>query len=347
MLSMIKSFLSNDLAIDLGTENCLIYVREEGIKLNEPSIVAISGEYGSKHIIAYGENAKKMLGRTPRGLEAIRPLEKGVIVNFGATEKMIENFINKVYEKKFFRPNPRVLLSVPSSASEVERRALEEAVIEAGAREVHLMESVMAAAIGAGLPVSSEKASMIIDLGAGTTEVGILSLNGIVVSKSIEVGGGDFDEAIISYLRKNKGVLIGYETAEKIKCSLGTAIFNEEEDVETSINIKGRDLKLGTPIKTEVFKKEVYLAMYESLVKILEGIIELLEKVPPEISADLFEKGIVLSGGGARIENLDKLIEEATNLSVKISEDPLKNNINGCGMALELINNPNRFMFLD
>lgn len=347
MLSLLKNFFSNDIAIDLGTENCLVYVKDEGIRLIEPSIVAISSEYGSKHILAYGSEAKKMVGRTPKGLEAIRPLEKGVIVNFAATEKMIENFINKVYEKKFLRPNPRVLMSIPSNASEVERRALEEAVIEAGAREVHLMESVMATAIGYGLDVSSEKASIIIDLGAGTTEIGVISLNGIVASTSINVGGFDFDDSIISYLRKNKGVLIGQETAEKIKFTLATAIYNEEKDNQTSINIKGRDLKLGTPIKTEIFKEEVYIAIYDNLVKILEGIIELLEKIPPEISADLFESGVVLSGGGANIENLDILIEEATNLKVNISKEPLKDNINGCGIALELLNNPNKFMFLD
>lgn len=328
---------SNDLAIDLGTANTLIYAIGQGIVLDEPSVVAIREDNirGQKSIAAVGTDAKAMLGRTPSNITAIRPLKDGVIADFTVTEKMLQYFIHKVHESKFLRPSPRVLICVPCGSTQVERRAIRESAAGAGAREVYLIEEPMAAAIGAGLPIDEPRGSMVLDIGGGTSEIAVLSLNGIVYSESIRVGGDRFDEAIINYIRRNYGTMIGEATAEKIKHKLGTAYpANEVREM----TVTGRNLAEGIPRSFTLNSNEILESLQEPLSQIVSAIKTALEQTPPELSSDVAENGIVLTGGGALLESLDKLINEETGVPVTLAEEPLTCVARGGGKVLEIIN---------
>ncbi len=335
LLKKLRGYWSTDLSIDLGTANTLIYVKGQGIVLNQPSVVAlrtIAG--GHKQIIAVGDEAKNMLGRTPGTIEAIRPMKDGVIADFFVTEKMLQHFIHKVHETKFLRPSPRILVCVPCGSTQVERRAIRESALGAGAREVYLIEEPMAAAIGAGLPVSEATGSMIVDIGGGTTEVAIISLSGIVYSASVRIGGDRFDEAIISYVRRNYGGLIGETTAEDIKKNIGTAFpGNDIREVE----VRGRNLAEGIPRCFTLNSNEVLEALQEPLVGIIGAIRAVLEQAPPELASDIAERGMVLTGGGALLRDIDRLIMEETGLPVVIAEEPLICVARGGGEALEMM----------
>ena len=327
---------SNDLSIDLGTANTLIYVRGQGIVLNEPSVVAIRqdrGPGGPKSIAAVGAEAKLMLGRTPGNITAIRPLKDGVIADFTITEKMLQHFIHKVHEARFFKPSPRVLICVPCGSTQVERRAIRESAAGAGAREVYLIEEPMAAAIGAGMPVDEARGSMVLDIGGGTSEVAVISLNGIVYSSSVRIGGDRFDEAIISYVRRNYGTLIGEATAERIKHAIGSA-YPGNEVIE--LEVKGRNLSQGIPRSFTLNSNEILEAIQEPLAGIVGAVKTALEQTPPELGADVAERGIVLTGGGALLRDIDKLLMEETGLPVVIADDPLTCVARGGGRALEL-----------
>jgi len=334
MLKRLKGLFSNDLSIDLGTANTLVYVREKGVILNEPSVVAIKTQGGQRTVVAVGTEAKKMLGRTPGNISAIRPLKDGVIADFQVTEEMLKHFIQVVHEDSYIRPSPRILVSVPCQSTQVERRAIRESVLKAGAREVRLIEEPMAAAIGAGLPVEEASGSMIVDIGGGTTEVAILALNGVVYSNSLRVGGDRMDEAIIAYIRRNQGVLIGDSSAEKIKIAIGTAS-PDSENLETEV--RGRNLAEGTPVTFLIESKKIYDAMLEPLSAIVQAIRSALESSPPELSADISERGIVLTGGGAILRDIDVLISSQTGVPVIIAEDPLTCVARGGGRALEIM----------
>jgi len=337
MFKRIRGIFSNDLSIDLGTANTLIYVRDQGIVLNEPSVVAIRqsrGPGGNKSIAAVGAEAKSMIGRTPGNIEAIRPLKDGVIADFTVTEKMLQYFIHKVHETRFFRPSPRVLICVPCGSTQVERRAIRESAGGAGAREVFLIEEPMAAAIGAGLPVGEASGSMVLDIGGGTTEVAVISLNGIVYSASVRIGGDRFDEAIVSYIRRNYGTLIGDATAEQIKHEIGSAFPGNEV---REINVKGRNLAEGVPRSFILNSNEVLEALQDPLSGIVGAVKTALEQTPPELGADIAERGMVLTGGGALLRDFDRLLAEETGLPVVIAEDPLTCVARGGGKALELI----------
>ena len=325
---------SNDLSIDLGTANTLIYTKEVGIVLNEPSVVAIRESKGQKTVVAVGHEAKKMLGRTPGNINAIRPLSDGVIADFQVTEKMLQHFIAKVHEQRFIKPSPRVLVCVPCRSTQVERRAIRESVLGAGARDVKLIEEPMAAAIGAGLPVEEASGSMVVDIGGGTTEIAILALNGVVYAHSLKVGGDKLDESIISYVRRNQGVLLGDATAEKVKHVIGTA--SPDSDV-IEMEVRGRNLAEGIPITFNMNSKQAYDAMLEPLSAIIQAIRTALEASPPELSADISERGIVLTGGGAMLRDLDVLISSQTGLPVIVAEDPLTCVAKGGGSALEIM----------
>jgi len=336
-LRRIRGLFSNDLSIDLGTANTLIYARDQGIVLNEPSVVAIRhdrGRGGNKTVAAVGESAKKMLGRTPENITAIRPMKEGVIADFTVTEKMLQYFIHKVHESKIIRPSPRVLVCVPCGSTQVERRAIKESAAGAGAREVYLIEEPMSAAIGAGLPVDEARGSMVLDIGGGTSEVAIISLNGIVYSNSVRIGGDKFDEAIINYIRRNYGTLVGEATAEKIKKKIGSAYPGNEV---LELEVKGRNLAEGVPRSFTLTSNEVLEALQEPLSGIVSAVKGALEQTPPELGADVAERGIVLTGGGALLRDLDRLIEEETGLPVIIAEDPLTCVARGGGRALELM----------
>ena len=337
LLKSLRGFFSNDLSIDLGTANTLIYVRGQGIVLNEPSVVAIRqerGPGGAKTIAAVGNDAKRMLGRTPGHITAIRPLKDGVIADFTVTEKMLQHFIHKVHENRFLRPSPRVLVCVPCGSTQVERRAIRESAAGAGAREVYLIEEPMAAAIGAGLPVSEASGSMVLDIGGGTTEVAIISLNGIVYSASVRVGGDRFDEAVINYVRRNYGSLIGEATAERIKHEIGSAYpGNEVREIE----VRGRNLAEGVPRSFSLNSNEILEALQEPLSGIVSAVKTALEQTPPELGADVAERGMVLTGGGALLRDLDRLLMEETGLPVIIAEDPLTCVARGGGRALEMM----------
>ncbi len=333
----IRGIFSNDLSIDLGTANTLIYARDKGIVLDEPSVVAIRHDRsrgGNKFVVAVGVEAKQMLGRTPQNITAIRPLKEGVIADFTVTEKMLQHFIHKVHENRIIRPSPRVLVCVPCGSTQVERRAIKESAGGAGAREVYLIDDPMAAAIGAGLPIDEARGSMVLDIGGGTSEVAIISLNGIVYSNSVRVGGDRFDEAIISYVRRNYGTLIGEATAERIKKEIGTA-FPGTEVME--IEVKGRNLAEGIPRSFVLNSNEILEALQEPLSGIVGAVKTALEQTPPELGADVAERGIVLTGGGALLKDLDRLLEEETGLPVLIADDPLTCVARGGGRALELI----------
>lgn len=327
---------SNDLSIDLGTANTLIYVRGQGIVLNEPSVVAIRqdrGPGGPKSIAAVGAEAKLMLGRTPGNITAIRPLKDGVIADFTITEKMLQHFIHKVHEARFFKPSPRVLICVPCGSTQVERRAIRESAAGAGAREVYLIEEPMAAAIGAGMPVNEARGSMVLDIGGGTSEVAVISLNGIVYSSSVRIGGDRFDDAIINYVRRNYGTLIGEATAERIKHAIGSA-YPGNEVIE--LEVKGRNLSQGIPRSFTLNSNEILEALQEPLAGIVGAVKTALEQTPPELGADVAERGIVLTGGGALLRDIDKLLMEEIGLPVVVADDPLTCVARGGGRALEL-----------
>jgi rod shape-determining protein MreB len=336
LIKSLFGMFSNDLSIDLGTANTLIYVRGQGIVLNEPSVVAIRqdrGPGGPKSIAAVGAEAKLMLGRTPGNITAIRPLKDGVIADFTITEKMLQHFIHKVHEARFFKPSPRVLICVPCGSTQVERRAIRESAAGAGAREVYLIEEPMAAAIGAGMPVDEARGSMVLDIGGGTSEVAVISLNGIVYSSSVRIGGDRFDDAIINYVRRNYGTLIGEATAERIKHAIGSA-YPGNEVIE--LEVKGRNLSQGIPRSFTLNSNEILEALQEPLAGIVGAVKTALEQTPPELGADVAERGIVLTGGGALLRDIDKLIMEETGLPVVVADDPLTCVARGGGRALEL-----------
>ncbi|NQZ25809.1 MAG: rod shape-determining protein [Colwellia sp.] len=336
MFKKIRGMFSNDLSIDLGTANTLIYVKDQGIVLNEPSVVAIRQDRsgGSKSVAAVGTAAKAMLGRTPGNIEAIRPMKDGVIANFFVTEKMLQHFIKQVHNNNFLRPSPRVLVCVPCGSTQVERRAIRESAMGAGAREVYLIDEPMAAAIGAGMPVSEATGSMVVDIGGGTTEVGIISLNGVVYSSSVRIGGDKFDEAIINYVRRNFGSLIGEATAERIKHEIGSA-YPGEELIE--IEVRGRNLAEGVPRSFTLNSNEILEALQEPLSGIVSAIMVALEQAPPELASDISERGMVLTGGGALLKDLDRLLMEETGIPVVVADDPLTCVARGGGKALEMI----------
>lgn len=334
MFKKIRGMFSSDLSIDLGTANTLIYVRDRGIVLDEPSVVAIRHNGNQKTVASVGVDAKRMLGRTPGNITAIRPMKDGVIADFHVTEKMLQYFISKVHENSFLKPSPRVLVCVPCKSTQVERRAIKESALGAGAREVYIIEEPMAAAIGAGLPVAEASGSMVIDIGGGTTEIAIISLNGIVTSESIRVGGDRFDEAITTYVRRQYGSLIGDATAERIKTEIGMAYLSGEE---LQIDVRGRNLAEGIPRSFVLSSTEILEALQEPLAQIVQAIKGVLEQSPPELAADIGETGLVLTGGGALLREIDRLISEETGLPVIIADDPLTCVARGGGMALELM----------
>ncbi|MEM1404790.1 MAG: rod shape-determining protein [Pseudomonadota bacterium] len=332
MLKKLRGMFSNDLSIDLGTANTLIYVRGQGIVLDEPSVVAIRVHNGQKTIEAVGTEAKRMLGRTPGNITAIRPLKDGVIADFQVTEKMLQHFIAKVHETRFIRPSPRVLVCVPCKSTQVERRAIRESALSAGAREVRLIEEPMAAAIGAGLEVEEAAGCMVVDVGGGTTEIAIISLNGVVYSDSVRLGGDRFDEAIVSYVRRRYGTLIGDSTAEKIKQEIGCAFAGSEL---REIDVRGRNLAEGVPRSFTLNSDEILESLQDPLSSIVTSVKSALEQSPPELAADIAESGIVLTGGGALLRDLDRLIAAETGLPVVVAEDPLTCVARGGGMAME------------
>jgi len=334
IVSKIRGMFSSDLSIDLGTANTLIYVRDRGIVLDEPSVVAIRHNGNQKTVASVGTDAKRMLGRTPGNITAIRPLKDGVIADFHVTEKMLQYFISKVHENSLMKPSPRVLVCVPCKSTQVERRAIKESALGAGAREVYIIEEPMAAAIGAGLPVAEASGSMVIDIGGGTTEIAIISLNGVVTSESIRVGGDRFDEAITTYVRRAYGSLIGDATAEKIKTEIGMAYHTGEE---LQIDVRGRNLAEGIPRSFTLSSTEILDALQEPLAQIVQAVKGVLEQSPPELAADIGETGLVLTGGGALLREIDRLISEETGLPVIIADDPLTCVARGGGMALEMI----------
>ena len=337
MFDSLRGLFSNDLSIDLGTANTLICMRGEGIVWDEPSVVAIRQERGAggqKVVAAVGWEAKRMLGRTPGNITAIRPLREGVISDFYVAEKMLQHFIHKVHKNRFFRPSPRVLICVPCGATQVERRAIRESALGAGAREVYLIEEPMAAAIGSGMPVEQASGSMVVDIGGGTTEVAIISLSGVVYSASARIGGDKFDESIVNYVRRNYGILIGESTAERIKQEIGTAYrSNEIKEIE----VRGRNLAEGVPRSFVLNNNEISEAIQEPLSGIIEAVLLALEKAPPELAADIAEKGLVLTGGGALLKDIDKLLMEETGLPVIVADDPLTCVARGGGKALEMM----------
>ncbi len=334
MLKRLLGFFSNDLAIDLGTANTLIYAKTKGIILNEPSVVAIkSGAYGrgGRTVLAVGHDAKRMLGRTPDSVRAIRPMKDGVIADFNITESMLQHFIGKAQENSFFA-SPRIIICVPCGSTQVERRAIQESAISAGAREVFLIEEPMAVAIGAHLPVAEPVGSMVVDIGGGTTEVGVLSLGGMVQSTSLRVAGDKFDEAIIDYIRHRHSVLIGEATAERVKQTIATA-WSESEHME--MEIKGRDISEGLSRSLVVTSEEIHDAIKDAIEEIVRAVRRVLEKTPPELSADIGDKGLVIAGGGALLRDMDRRLMEDTGLPVVVADDPMTCVVRGCGIALE------------
>jgi rod shape-determining protein MreB len=329
--------MSADMAIDLGTANTLVYVRGRGIVLDEPSVVAIADVRGKKHVLAVGEEAKQMLGRTPGNISAIRPLRDGVIADFEVAEEMIKHFIRKVHNRRRFA-SPLIIVCVPSGSTAVERRAIQESAESAGARKVFLIEEPMAAAIGAGLPVTEPSGSMIVDIGGGTTEVAVISLGGIVYARSVRVGGDKMDEAIISYIRRGFNLLIGESSAERIKLEIGAAAPSDDELDDGPLHeVKGRDLMNGVPREVLVSQRQIAESLSEPVSAIVEAVKVALENTPPELAADIVDKGIVLTGGGALLFRLDQVLRDATGLPVVVAEDPLQCVALGTGRALEEI----------
>ena len=333
MFSNLLGIMSSDMAIDLGTANTLVYVKGRGIVLNEPSVVAIVDHRGKKQVLAVGDEAKMMLGRTPGNIEAIRPLRDGVIADFEVAEEMIKHFIRKVHNRRSFA-SPQVIVCVPSGSTAVERRAIQESAESAGARRVFLIEEPMAAAIGAALPVTEPTGSMVVDVGGGTTEVAVLSLGGIVYSRSVRVGGDKMDESIIAYVRRNHNLLLGESSAERIKQSIGTACPPEDGNGQ-SLDIKGRDLMNGVPKEIVVTQRQIAESLAEPVGAIIDAVKVALENTAPELAADIVDKGIVLTGGGALLGNLDYVLRHATGLPVSIADEPLSCVAMGTGRCLE------------
>ena len=332
------NIFSKDMGIDLGTANTLVYVNGKGIVLREPSVVAIQND--TKTVLAVGEEAKKMIGRTPGNIVAIRPMKDGVIADFDVTQSMLKYFIRKAYGRKSFI-QPRVVVCVPSGVTEVEKRAVEEAAYQAGAREAYLIEEPMAAAIGAGLPVEDPTGSMVVDIGGGTTEVAIISLGGIVTAKSIRVGGDELDESIIHYIKREYNLMIGERTAEEVKITIGSAFPKAKED---RMLIRGRDLVSGLPKTLEISSHEIMEALREPVGQIVEAIKYTLEKTPPELAADIMEMGIMLTGGGALLDGLDALVRKETGMPVRIADEPLDCVVLGTGKAIESIDTLKRVL---
>ena len=331
----LTQWYSTDLAIDLGTANTLIYAKGLGVVLNEPSVVAIkhvAGISGKKNVIAVGREAKSMLGRVPYSIEAIRPMKDGVIADFTMTEQMLKHFIRSIHDKSFLRPSPRIIICVPCGSTQVERRAIRESALAAGASAVYLIEEPMAAAIGAGLPVADACGSMVVDIGGGTTEVGIISLGGMVYKGSVRIGGDKFDEAIVNYIRRSYGMLIGDQTAEILKKQIGAAYPSAEYK---EMEVTGRNLAQGIPQSFTVSTTEILEALNEPLNGLVTAIKIALENTPPELSSDIADRGIVLTGGGALLKDLDKMISEETGIPVILADEPLTCVVRGCGMALE------------
>ncbi|HCU59453.1 MAG TPA: rod shape-determining protein [Alphaproteobacteria bacterium] len=333
MLSKLMGLFSADMAIDLGTANTLVYVRGRGIALNEPSVVAIQQEGGKKQVLAVGNDAKQMLGKTPGNIQAIRPLKDGVIADFEIAEEMIKYFIRKVHNRGTFA-TPLIIICVPSGSTAVEQRAIQESAEAAGARKVWLIPEPMAAAIGAGLPVTEPTGSMVVDIGGGTTEVAVLSLGGIVYAKSVRVGGDKMDAAIVSYIRRNMNLLVGESSAERIKKQIGCACAPAKGEGET-MEIKGRDLLNGIPKEIVVSERQIADALSEPVAQIVESVKVALENTAPELAADIVDKGIVLTGGGALLKNLDQVLRDATGLPVSVAEEPLACVAKGTGRALD------------
>jgi rod shape-determining protein MreB len=334
MFTRLLGAMSADMAIDLGTANTLVYVKGRGIVLAEPSVVAIADVRGKKQVLAVGEEAKQMLGRTPGNISAIRPMRDGVIADFEVAEEMIKHFIRKVHNRRSFA-SPIIIVCVPSGSTAVERRAIQESAESAGARRVLLIEEPMAAAIGAGLPVTEPSGSMIVDIGGGTTEVAVISLGGIVYSRSVRVGGDKMDEAIISYIRRNHNLLIGESSAERIKLELGAARPSENGEEGPWREVRGRDMVNGVPREVLVSQQQIAESLAEPVFQIVEAVKVALENTPPELAADIVDKGIVLTGGGALLTRLDQVLREATGLPVLVAEDALSCVVLGTGRALE------------
>ena len=331
MFSKLFGFMSADMAIDLGTANTLVYVKGQGIVLNEPSVVAIVTIKGKKQVLAVGEEAKLMLGRTPGNIDAIRPLREGVIADFEIAEEMIKHFIRKVHHRRSFA-SPQIIICVPSGSTPVERRAIQESAESAGARRVFLIEEPMAAAIGAGLPVTEPTGSMVVDVGGGTTEVAVLSLGGIVYSRSVRTGGDKMDDAIGNFVKRKHNLLIGERTAEAVKIAIGTACIT---DGLRSMEVRGRDLVAGIPRTMEIKSDDVREALAEPIQAIVEAVRIALERTPPELAADIVDRGIVLVGGGSLLANLDILLREETGLPIMLAEDPFSAVVLGAGRCLE------------
>ena len=338
---LFQNLVDNDIAIDLGTANTLIFAKGKGIVLDEPSVVAIrhedggpNGPFTKKALLAVGAEAKTMLGRSPQNIQAIRPMKDGVIADFNITEEMIKYFINRVHSMNWFTPNPRIVICVPYGATQVERRAIRESAERAGAKQVFLIEEPMAAAIGAGLPVNEPTGSMVIDIGGGTTEVGVISLGGIVYASSARVGGDKIDQAIIEYMRRNYGTLISEPTAEKIKKQIGSA-FPMTDLIE--MEVTGRNLAEGLPRKIVISSNEILESISEPLQQIVSAVKAALEETPPELGADISETAMVLTGGGAMLKNLDRLLMEETGIPVILAEEPLTCVVKGCGITLDAL----------
>ena len=330
LLDKIAKIWSEDMAIDLGTANTLVVLKGQGVVLNEPSVVAVVDNKGKKSVLAVGDEAKTMLGRTPGNISAIRPLKNGVIADFIVTEEMIKHFIKKVHKKRTFA-NPRILICVPTGSTPVERKAIQDSALAAGARRVQLIEEPIAAAIGAGLPISEATGSMVVDIGGGTTEVAVLSLGGVVYSNSLRIAGDAMDQALQSYMRKEYNLMIGDSTAEKIKKEIGTAVASSNN----TYPVKGRDLRSGTPKEVNITEEDSSEALDGILTEIVNGIKDALENTPPELSADLVDMGLTLTGGGSLLKNIDKRFSRETGLPVHIADDPLSCVAIGTGKALE------------
>ncbi len=328
-INKIFDFFSNDLAIDLGTANTLIFVKGRGVVCSEPSVVAINRD--NKDVLAVGSEAKSMLGRTPANIVAIRPMKDGVIADFEVTEKMLRYFIRKVHHKKSL-VRPRIVVCVPSGVTQVEKRAVKDSAIQAGAREVYLIEEPMAAAIGAGLPIEKPSGNMVVDIGGGTTEVAVISLSGIVYANSVRVGGDEMDEAIVNYIKQKYKLHIGLSAAEQIKMKIGSAF---EVKQKVSVEIKGHDLVASLPRTIEITDSEIREALEPSIQKIVETVKAALEKIPPELSADIVDTGMILTGGGALLKGLDSRLSKETGLSILVSEDPLTAVVHGSGKVLD------------
>ncbi|MCA9729403.1 MAG: rod shape-determining protein [Candidatus Eisenbacteria bacterium] len=331
-LRSLLGFVSNDIAIDLGTANTLVYVKGKGIVLNEPSVVAV--DRGNKRVLAVGREAKEMLGRTPTGIEAVRPLKDGVIADFEKTEELLRKFIHKVLQNRRFLVRPRIIVSVPSGITEVEKRAVRDSAENAGAREVYLVAEPIAAAIGVGLPVDKPTGNMVIDIGGGTTEIAVIALNGIVTDTSIRVGGDKMDDAVVQYVKKQYNLFIGEQTAEQIKLKIGSA-YKMEEEME--MEIKGRDLIGGIPKTIKISSEEIRHTLQEPLGSIVEAVRESLEKTPPELASDIVDRGIVMTGGGSLLRGFADLLHQETNLPIRVAEDALLCVVLGSGRILDNI----------